>query len=175
MYETDSVCDENSCEKDDPFDPAPDPVKEYDIASQLNVAQEAILDLKQTLDEKTSVLQKERAIFEEMRKTLDKVHFTKHIKLNVGGQVFKTSIETLVKDPGSMLAAMFSQRFDVKLDEEDGAYFIDKDGTHFRYTCMLVLIRGRSLLMQGGGALEINIFLDPQKVENIFYQTSNIN
>ena len=60
----------------------------------------AILDLKQTLDEKTSVLQKERAIFEEMRKTLDKVHFTKHIKLNVGGQVFKTSIETLVKDPG---------------------------------------------------------------------------
>jgi hypothetical protein len=130
-------------------------VKGYDIASQLNVAQEAILDLnedlKQTLDEKTSVLQKEKAIFEEMRKTLDKVHFTKHIKLNVGGQVFKTSIETLVKDPGSMLAAMFSQRFDVKLDEEDAAYFIDRDGTHFRYTCMLVLIRGRSLLMQGGG------------------------
>ena len=34
--------------------------------------------------------------------------------------------------PGSMLHAMFSGRFDTKPDE-DGTYFIDRDGTHFRY------------------------------------------
>ena len=33
---------------------------------------------------------------------------------------------------GSMLHAMFSGRFDTKPDE-DGSYFIDRDGTHFRY------------------------------------------
>ena len=34
--------------------------------------------------------------------------------------------------PGSMLHAMFSGRFDTK-PAEDGSYFIDRDGTHFRY------------------------------------------
>jgi len=34
--------------------------------------------------------------------------------------------------PGSMLHAMFSGRFDTKASE-DGSYFIDRDGTHFRY------------------------------------------
>ena len=33
---------------------------------------------------------------------------------------------------GSMLHAMFSGRFDTK-PAEDGSYFIDRDGTHFRY------------------------------------------
>ena len=33
---------------------------------------------------------------------------------------------------GSMLHAMFSGRFDSK-PAEDGSYFIDRDGTHFRY------------------------------------------
>jgi len=33
---------------------------------------------------------------------------------------------------GSMLHAMFSGRFDTK-PGEDGSYFIDRDGTHFRY------------------------------------------
>ena len=107
--------------------------KEFDMTSQLNDAQEAIKVLKLTMDEKSSALQKERAIFEENRKILDKVHFSKHVKLNVGGQVFKTSIGTLLKDSDSMLAAMFSKRFDVQPDEVDGAYFIDRDGTHFRY------------------------------------------
>ena len=32
-----------------------------------------------------------------------------------------------------MLCAMFSGRFELKADEEDGAYFIDRDGELFRY------------------------------------------
>ena len=113
--------------------------KQLDFPSMLDDAQNAVLALKSTMDEEASALREERAAFESMRKKLDSVHFEKHIKLNVGGQIFKTSIETLVKDPDSMLAAMFSKRFDVKPDEEDGAYFIDRDGTHFRYerACLL--------------------------------------
>ncbi|XP_078360090.1 BTB/POZ domain-containing protein KCTD21-like isoform X2 [Oculina patagonica] len=44
------------------------------------------------------------------------------IKLNVGGHLFTTSQSTLNNDPG---------RFDTK-PSEDGSYFIDRDGTHFR-------------------------------------------
>ena len=43
-----------------------------------------------------------------------------------------TSTLTLTKDPDSMLSAMFSGRHALRQDD-DGAYFIDRDGTHFRY------------------------------------------
>ena len=59
--------------------------------------------------------------------------FPKIVRLSVGGIHFETSIETLCKgDPDSMLSAMFSGRHNVMKDEE-GRYFIDRDGTHFRY------------------------------------------
>lgn len=54
------------------------------------------------------------------------------MRLIVGGVLFETSIETLCADPNSMLAAMFSGRHNVMKDDE-GRYFIDRDGTHFRY------------------------------------------
>jgi hypothetical protein len=105
---------------------------QIDFPSKFDDAQRAIKALKSTMDEEASSLFEERKEFEKMRKKLDSVHFEKHIKLNVGGLIFKTSLDTLVKDSDSMLAAMFSSRFDVKPDEEDGAYFIDRDGTNFR-------------------------------------------
>ena len=43
-----------------------------------------------------------------------------------------TSTLTLTKEPNSMLSAMFSGRHALRQDD-DGAYFIDRDGTHFRY------------------------------------------
>ena len=43
-----------------------------------------------------------------------------------------TSLLTLTKDPDSMLAAMFSGRHALRQDD-DGSFFIDRDGTHFRY------------------------------------------
>ncbi len=54
------------------------------------------------------------------------------VKLDIGGNVYTTSILTLTNDSNSMLAAMFSGRHSLK-QETDGSYFIDRDGTHFRY------------------------------------------
>ncbi|ESP00452.1 hypothetical protein LOTGIDRAFT_225839 [Lottia gigantea] len=54
------------------------------------------------------------------------------IKLDIGGHQFTTSLTSLTRDPASMLSAMFSGRHDLKT-EADGSYFIDRDGTHFRY------------------------------------------
>lgn len=58
--------------------------------------------------------------------------FPKIVRLSVGGVHFETSMDTLCSDPNSMLAAMFSGRHNVSKDE-DGRYFIDRDGTHFRF------------------------------------------
>ena len=46
--------------------------------------------------------------------------------------------------PGSILHAMFSGRFDTKPDK-DGTYFIDRDGTHFRY--ILNYLRTKELIV----------------------------
>nr|XP_022344376.1 uncharacterized protein LOC111137272 isoform X2 [Crassostrea virginica] len=55
------------------------------------------------------------------------------IKLDIGGLLFTTSLTTLNRDPDSMLAAMFSGRHELKKEDGNGSYFIDRDGTHFRY------------------------------------------
>ena len=89
-------------------------------------------------------VRKEKEAFESVAKKLEHVHFSSTVTLNVGGQHFTTSLQTLTKDPDSMLHAMFSGRFDTK-PAEDGSYFIDRDGTHFRYI-LNYLRTGRLLL-----------------------------
>ncbi|RMX48487.1 hypothetical protein pdam_00008503 [Pocillopora damicornis] len=84
------------------------------------------------LKRETNKVRKEKEAFDEVAKKLEHIHFSKMLKLNVGGHRFDTSLETMNKDPGSMLHAMFSGRFDTK-PGEDGSYFIDRDGTHFRH------------------------------------------
>ncbi|XP_069137119.1 BTB/POZ domain-containing protein KCTD7-like [Argopecten irradians] len=58
--------------------------------------------------------------------------FPSVIELNVGGRHFTTSLLTLTKSEGTMLAAMFSGNYDVKKDK-NGRYFIDADGDTFAY------------------------------------------
>jgi BTB/POZ domain-containing adapter for CUL3-mediated RhoA degradation protein len=53
----------------------------------------------------------------------------RYVKLNVGGRLFTTSIDTLTKHD-SMLRAMFSGRMDVVTDL-DGYILIDRCGKHF--------------------------------------------
>ena len=62
----------------------------------------------------------------------DVYQIPKIVRLSVGGVHFETSLDTLRGDPDSMLAAMFSGKHNT-LKDEDGRYFIDRDGTHFRY------------------------------------------
>jgi BTB/POZ domain-containing protein KCTD7/14 len=54
------------------------------------------------------------------------------INLNVGGYLFTTSLSTLTKYEDSMLAVMFSGRHEIVRDDQ-GRYFIDRDGKYFRY------------------------------------------
>ena len=65
-----------------------------------------------------------------------------------------------------MLHAMFSGRFDTKASE-DGSYFIDRDGTHFRY--ILNYLRTGQLLVP-----EDNIVRRELLTEAEFYQVRGI-
>ena len=52
------------------------------------------------------------------------------IKLNVGGHIYTTTKATVSRFPCSMLGAMFNGHMSGQTDE-NGAYFIDRDGTVF--------------------------------------------
>ena len=60
------------------------------------------------------------------------ISFPSIVNLNVGGQIYTTSLATLTKYSESMLGAMFSGRFAAQKDS-NGNYFIDRDGALFRY------------------------------------------
>ncbi|XP_076897998.1 FH protein interacting protein FIP2-like [Bidens hawaiensis] len=56
------------------------------------------------------------------------------VRLNIGGKKFCTTFDTLtLREPQSMLAAMFSGRHTVCKDSEKGYVFVDRDGKHFRH------------------------------------------
>ena len=88
------------------------------------------------------------------------------VKLNVGGHQFTTSLQTLTKDPNSMLAAMFSGKFEME-PRGDGAFFIDRDGTHFRF--ILNYLRTGKLTLPDGAK-----FLKELAEEAEFYQIQGI-
>eukprot|EP00794_Sanderia_malayensis_P011275 gene11275-12455_t len=102
--------------------------KSKDMAMQM-------LEIKETYQSKTQH-------FEEEHRLMNNIYRfqSEKIKLDVGGSTFSTSVSTLCKYENSMLAVMFSGRHKL-IKSEDGSYFIDRDGTYFRY--ILNFLRGR--------------------------------
>jgi len=84
--------------------------------------------------------------------------------------VFVTSTLTLTKDPDTMLAAMFSGRHALRQDD-DGSYFIDRDGTHFRY--ILNFLRDGCCFRSGTLPLD-RAFLSELLTEAEYYQVSSL-
>ena len=117
-------------------------------------------------ERESSRLRREQESIDAMSKKLDQVHFSSTVELNVGGQRFTTSVQTLSKDPNSMLSAMFSGRFEMK-PSKDGSFFIDRDGTHFRF--ILNYLRNGELIVPQG-----DTFLRELEAEAKFYQLQGI-
>ena len=69
------------------------------------------------------------------------------VELNVGGQLYTTSLPTLLKDAESLLSAMFSGRHKIPRDSR-GRFFIDRDGTLFRF--ILDYLRNSKLALPEG-------------------------
>ena len=90
------------------------------VDSQTNLMNEG-----ENLRKEIDLLRKEK---EEMSQLLQK--YDHIVTLNVGGQLFSTTIDTLTKET-CLFTKMFSGR--ISLPDHQGATFIDRDPTHFRY------------------------------------------
>ena len=118
------------------------------------------------LQRQASRLREEQEAFNSMSKKMESMQLSTKVNLNVGGQHFTTTVHTLTKDPDSMLAAMFSGRFPMK-PPEDGTFFIDRDGTYFRY--ILNYLRDGKLSLPEGAT-----FFEEIEAEAGFYQIQGI-
>lgn len=75
----------------------------------------------------------EVAVWKAEKELLVRVQtFSNPVKLDIGGSRFTTSLTTLTRFPDSMLGVMFSGRHELPLSRY-GYYFIDRDGTYFKY------------------------------------------
>ena len=55
------------------------------------------------------------------------------LNLQEADDAVREAVRTAMREPSSMLAAMFSGKGFKMETDESGAYFIDRDGTHFRH------------------------------------------
>ena len=78
--------------------------QDEEVASESDGALEEVNShIKEVFDilkRETLKVRKEMQAFDKVAKKLEHVHFAKTLKLNVGGQLFSTSLETMKKDPG---------------------------------------------------------------------------
>ncbi|KXZ47365.1 hypothetical protein GPECTOR_36g87 [Gonium pectorale] len=87
---------------------------------------------RKALAEERRRLEEERQAWETERQRVNTIlNDVEQVTLNVGGLKFTTSVNTLRNAPNpSLFNAMFSGRHKLTKDEE-GCYFIDRDGRHF--------------------------------------------
>ncbi|XP_002742471.1 BTB/POZ domain-containing protein kctd15-like [Saccoglossus kowalevskii] len=59
--------------------------------------------------------------------------FTAPVHIDVGGQIYTSSLETLARSPDSKLGKLFNGNIPIVIDSLKQHYFIDRDGHLFRY------------------------------------------
>ena len=104
------------------------------LQEELESERENLCNQKDKLAREKQELLRAKAKFAEEIKVLEKINKIQGSKvtLDVGGHRYTSSILTLTMEKDSMLEAMFGGRHTLT-KEADGSYFIDRDGTYFRY------------------------------------------
>ena len=131
------------------------------------ILEEKKLQLDNLKDEQEKQFQKKMQDFENDKQNIKKKCEIQEdiIKLDVGGNSFTTSVNTLCKDQNSMIAVMFSGRHNL-FKSDVGSYFIDRDGTYFQY--ILNYLRGG--IISPGDLPEDPVLLHALRRETDFYQ-----
>eukprot|EP01129_Flabellula_baltica_P014408 TRINITY_DN6886_c0_g1_i1.p1 TRINITY_DN6886_c0_g1~~TRINITY_DN6886_c0_g1_i1.p1 ORF type:complete len:428 (-),score=56.21 TRINITY_DN6886_c0_g1_i1:49-1332(-) len=98
---------------------------------EINELMSKLEDKELDLSKRESKVQEHKEFIDEIYPIInDEIVTAKHLPLNVGGYKCVTSLTTIMSQSDTMLASMFSGRFNVPKDSE-GNYFIDRDGTIF--------------------------------------------
>jgi len=99
---------------------------------------------------------------------LKETQIQKPVKLNVGGKIFATSIDTLISSENTYFSIMFSDKWDLKRDDRDDTYFIDRDPFVFSY--ILNFLRTRTISKSHLTPLQLEYLISDAE----FYQIESL-
>lgn len=137
------------------------------MLAMMKKKQQQIVLAAQTLKKERIQFETEKILFNKEREDWDKYKKsmedvldlqTNHVKLNVGGKLFHTSLDTLQKYKSDLFTPMFSGKFSMKCDDS-GAFFIKHDGAHFDH--LLNFLRsGGNVILPEDPFLLAQLFVD---------------
>ncbi|CAF0944080.1 unnamed protein product [Didymodactylos carnosus] len=97
---------------------------------QIDRVHDTIVEVKIQQEEMQHNLINDQQEWSEIQAKLAQTSGKGKVTLNVGGEIFQTTIETLTVEKPSFFTALFSRQWHVEKDEE-GSLFIDRDGWLF--------------------------------------------
>lgn len=102
----------------------------------LENAEELCREAKQKhsiLNHKLAHVSSEEKEWKEIQKKLASTALSGKVILDVGGEKYTTSVETLTREKQTFFTALFSQQWQLERDPDDKTIFIDRDGKLFHY------------------------------------------
>ncbi|EGG20238.1 hypothetical protein DFA_07360 [Cavenderia fasciculata] len=110
-------------------------IKINQISTLLQEVEKGYKDEIINLENQVEVIKKTKESLEETKKVIDVSLISDPITLNIGGIKFQTSKATLTRIKASYFDVMLSGQVDIKstTNDQSNTFFIDRDGTHFRY------------------------------------------
>ncbi|CAF0903167.1 unnamed protein product [Adineta steineri] len=95
----------------------------YDQAIQINA----------DLENKLVNVSKEEKKWQGIKRKLATTLHTGVVTLNVGGERYTTSVDTLTKEENTFFTALFSEQWELSRNPNDGSIFIDRNGELFKH------------------------------------------
>ncbi|CAF3348644.1 unnamed protein product [Rotaria sp. Silwood2] len=84
-------------------------------------------------EDKLANLSNEEKEWEEIDVELATMSVTRKVKLDVGGDIYATSVEVLTREKDTFFTALFSKQWELQCDPIDTSIFIDRDGKLFAH------------------------------------------
>ncbi|CAF2666924.1 unnamed protein product [Rotaria sp. Silwood2] len=114
-----------------------------DIISKLNEYSNCIKSAKQLCHQTTEIntisedklvnTSNEEEEWKDIKAKLATTSIQGKVLLDVGGEKFSTSVETLTREKNTFFTALFSKQWQLERDPNDRSIFIDRDGKLFNY------------------------------------------
>jgi hypothetical protein len=143
----------------------------HDWQENMKVFSERATKLEQSLQEQAEEMENAKVRYVELQTKMNQArkNLKDKIRLNIGGTVFVTSLDTMTLEKNTFFSAMFSEEFHQQPDD-DGEYYVDRDPTYFRI--ILNHLRGVDIKKALSGLNQWEKSLVQQEVE--FYQIESM-
>ncbi|CAF4683036.1 unnamed protein product [Rotaria sp. Silwood2] len=150
-----------------------------DVISKLNECSDCIKSAKKLYHQATEIntvlenklvnATNEEKEWKDIKVKLATTSIKGRVKLDVGGEKFSTSVDTLTSEKNTFFTALFSKQWQLDKDPDDGSIFIDRNGKIFTY--ILEYLRTNAV---PPNAMKDEIFLNSLVIEAEYFRLHSL-